>query len=56
MCTSKTKISFLQQEISKNKNVVMDGRDIGTKVLAEAEIKFYNYFILKLEPLEDGRN
>ena len=35
------KLVFLQQEISKNKNVVMDGRDIGTKVLPEAEIKFF---------------
>ena len=35
------KLVFLQQEISKNKNVVMDGRDIGTKVLPDAEIKFF---------------
>lgn len=35
------KLVFLQQEIAKNKNVVMDGRDIGTKVLPEAEIKFF---------------
>ena len=35
------KLVFLQQEIAKNKNVVMDGRDIGTKVLPDAEIKFF---------------
>lgn len=31
----------LQQEIGKNKGVVMDGRDIGTVVLPDAEIKLY---------------
>lgn len=31
----------LQQEMGKNKGVVMDGRDIGTVVLPDAEIKFY---------------
>ena len=31
----------LQQEMSKNKGVVMDGRDIGTVVLPDAEIKLY---------------
>lgn len=31
----------LQQEMGKNKGVVMDGRDIGTVVLPGAEIKLY---------------
>lgn len=31
----------LQQEMGKNKGVVMDGRDIGTVVLPDAEIKLY---------------
>ena len=31
----------LQQEMGKNKGVVMDGRDIGTMVLPDAEIKLY---------------
>ncbi len=31
----------LQQEMGKNKGVVMDGRDIGTTVLPDAEIKIY---------------
>lgn len=31
----------LQQEMGKNKGVVMDGRDIGTVVLSDAEIKLY---------------
>lgn len=30
-----------QQEMGKNKGVVMDGRDIGTVVLPDAEIKLY---------------
>lgn len=30
-----------QQEIAKNKNVVMDGRDIGTHVLPDAEVKIF---------------
>lgn len=32
---------LLQQEMGKNKGVVMDGRDIGTVVLPDAEIKLY---------------
>ena len=31
----------LQQEMGKNKGVVMDGREIGTVVLPDAEIKLY---------------
>lgn len=31
----------LQQDMGKNKGVVMDGRDIGTVVLPDAEIKLY---------------
>lgn len=31
----------IQQEMGKNKGVVMDGRDIGTVVLPDAEIKLY---------------
>lgn len=31
----------LQQEIAKNKDVVMDGRDTGTTVLPDAEYKFF---------------
>src|SRR5699024_2222131 len=30
-----------QQENAKNKNVVMDGRDIGTHVLPDAEVKIF---------------
>lgn len=32
---------FLQQEMAKSKGVVMDGRDIGTVVLPEAELKIF---------------
>ena len=35
------KLIALQQEIGESKNVVMDGRDIGTKVFPDAEIKFF---------------
>ena len=35
------KLVVLQQEIGKEKNVVMEGRDIGTKVFPDAEIKFF---------------
>ena len=35
------KLIILQQEIGKKKGVVMDGRDIGTRVLHDAEIKFF---------------
>ncbi len=32
---------FLQQEMGKNKGIVMDGRDIGTVVFPEAEVKIF---------------
>ena len=35
------KLVVLQQETGKEKNVVMDGRDIGTKVFPDADIKFF---------------
>jgi cytidylate kinase len=35
------KLVFLQQKIGEQKSVVMDGRDIGTKVLPDAEVKFF---------------
>lgn len=31
----------LQREIAKNRNVVMDGRDIGSFVLSDADVKIY---------------
>lgn len=31
----------IQQEIAKNNSVIMDGRDIGTHVLTDAEFKFF---------------
>lgn len=31
----------IQQKIAENTNVVMDGRDIGTKVLTDADFKFF---------------
>lgn len=30
-----------QQEIASNQSIIMDGRDIGTKVLPDAEVKIY---------------
>ena len=35
------KLVVLQQEIGKEKNVVMDGRDIGTVVFPNADFKFF---------------
>ncbi|MBC8265915.1 MAG: (d)CMP kinase [Flavobacteriales bacterium] len=35
------KLVVLQREIGKKKGVVMDGRDIGTKVFPNAELKFF---------------
>jgi len=35
------KLVFLQQEIAKNKGVVMDGRDIGSVVMPDAELKLF---------------
>ena len=35
------KLILLQQEIGKSKNVVMDGRDIGTVVFSEAKLKLF---------------
>ena len=35
------KLVVLQREIGKGKAVVMDGRDIGTKVFSNAELKFF---------------
>ena len=31
----------MQQEIGRSKNVVMDGRDIGTKVFPDAKLKLF---------------
>lgn len=35
------KLVELQREIAKNKTVIMDGRDIGTYVLPDADLKIY---------------
>jgi len=37
----RSKLVKIQQEIGKNKGVVMDGRDIGTVVFPDAELKLY---------------
>lgn len=37
----RTKLVTLQQQMTENKGVVMDGRDIGTKVIPDAELKIY---------------
>lgn len=37
----RSKLISLQKEISSQKNVVMDGRDIGTKVMPSADIKLF---------------
>ncbi|MDR2036428.1 MAG: (d)CMP kinase [Bacteroidales bacterium] len=35
------KLVFMQQEMGKNKSIVMDGRDIGTAVFPDADIKIF---------------
>ena len=37
----RTKMIALQREMGKNKGIVMDGRDIGTNVFPEAELKLF---------------
>lgn len=37
----RAKLQILQQKLAKEADVVMDGRDIGTSVLPEAEVKIY---------------
>ncbi|MEN8121598.1 MAG: (d)CMP kinase [Bacteroidota bacterium] len=37
----RTKLVALQQEMGANKKIVMDGRDIGTVVFPNAELKFF---------------
>jgi CMP/dCMP kinase len=37
----RSKISAIQREIAKNKGVVMEGRDIGTEILPDAEMKVF---------------
>jgi len=37
----RTKMVELQRKIAKNKNVILDGRDIGTKVFPDADYKFF---------------
>lgn len=37
----RTKLVELQRKLAMNENVVMDGRDIGTKVLPNANLKIY---------------
>ncbi len=37
----RTKLVELQQELAKRTNVIMDGRDIGTCVLPQAQVKIY---------------
>jgi cytidylate kinase len=39
--TVRLKLVELQQSLAKKENVVMDGRDIGTYVLPEADLKIY---------------
>ncbi len=41
LASCRTKLVEIQRRIAKAKSVVMDGRDIGTNVLPDAEFKFY---------------
>ena len=35
------KLLLLQRNVAKNNNVIMDGRDIGSNVLKDADVKIY---------------
>lgn len=48
----RSKMVYLQRKIAENKNVILDGRDIGTKVFPEADFKF---FITASEEIRAGR-
>jgi CMP/dCMP kinase len=37
----RTKMIMMQRELGKNKGIVMDGRDIGTNVFPDAELKLF---------------
>ena len=37
----RTKMADLQRQLAKKQNVVMDGRDIGTVILPDAQVKIY---------------
>jgi cytidylate kinase len=37
----RTKMILIQRELGKNKGIVMDGRDIGTNVFPDAELKLF---------------
>lgn len=39
--TVRTKLTALQQKLAQTSNVIMDGRDIGTCVLPNAQVKIY---------------
>lgn len=41
MASVRTKLVDIQRKISENQNIVMDGRDIGTNVLPNADVKIY---------------
>ncbi|TDM31775.1 (d)CMP kinase [Macrococcoides canis] len=49
----RTKLVTLQQQMTANKGVVMDGRDIGTKVIPDAELKIY--MVASVEERADRR-
>lgn len=35
------KLLIIQRELAKNKNIIMDGRDVGTNILPNANVKIY---------------
>jgi len=47
----RNKLVSLQQEIAKKNNVVMDGRDIGTVVLKDADLKVFMVASVKIRAL-----
>lgn len=45
------KLVIIQRDLSKKMNVIMDGRDIGTNVLKDADVKIY----IDADPLERAK-
>lgn len=56
MLLSEKKVNHLIKEISKKNSVVVDGRDIGTEVLPNSDIKIFLTSFLGRELEEDGKN
>ena len=46
----------MQRNIARSGNIILDGRDIGTRVLPDADFKFFITASLEERPGEDGKS